>query len=211
MRAPEDYDGSFPPHPREGARAHQQTVSLRLKTLKGLMLSKTRWVENIIAGCSTNLEGNLTVLRGDAVFHIAEFLFLIRENDIRGDRQLKKMVEVHNHQIDALLDHPDKMIRFGKKRKSIENARFSEMGALKLCENFARRPPCFDQSDLSRFLINLMSPESCNRAVRTLVHVNLLERFETPYKSKVVHSPGTLETLYATYLDDISAFIQPSK
>ena len=57
-----------------------------------------------------------------------------------------------------------------------------------------------DQSDLSRFLIEVMSPETSRKTAVILTEAGYLERRRSPYQSVLVRSTGALEHVFARSL-----------
>nr|WP_319383299.1 hypothetical protein [uncultured Roseibium sp.] len=180
----------------------------RLRLLEVMRVSKLEFVERLVAHSDNIPRETAKALRGEAVAQICEFYFLIDEMKIETDQQVRRLAHGHNALTEATLSDPGKMERLGKKPDALKKALFQELGIEKLIENFRRRPPCFDQSDLSRLLVTQMAPESCNRAVKHMEEAGLLESFKNPYGSKLLHSPGLIEEYYRNYLDDLGVKVR---
>lgn len=185
-----------------------QTSSNRLQLLETLRIAKLNFSERLVSHQSDISIETAKALRGEAVAQICEFYFLLDETGIKEDDQVRKLAEGHNVMTEQTLQDDEKLERLGKKPEALRKAVFQELGIEKLVENFRRRVPCFDQSDLSRLLVTQMAPESCNRAVKHMENAGLLESFKSPYGSKLLHSPGTIEAYYRDYLDDLKQKLQ---
>ena len=74
---------------------------------------------------------------------------------------------------------------------------FSPESIPKLVENYRAGDGAIDQSDLSRLLIEVMSPETCRKTAVTLTDAGYLERRRSPYQSVLVRSTGTLERIFS--------------
>lgn len=183
-------------------------VSKRLDLLQILRVAKKEFSERLVSHKDLISVETAKALRGETVAQICEFYFLLDENGVKEDQQIKRLAEGHNAQTLATLEDPEKMERLGKKPDALKKAVFQDLGIEKLVENFRRRSPCFDQSDLSRLLVTQMAPESCNRAVKHMEQAELLESFKSPYGSKLLHSPGVVETYYRDYLDSLKVKLQ---
>ena len=79
---------------------------------------------------------------------------------------------------------------------------------LKLVENYSLRKAALDQSDLSRFLIETMSRETCRKTVLVLTRAGYLERERSPYKSILVRSTGVMESLFTDHLEYVRSRLQ---
>ena len=88
---------------------------------------------------------------------------------------------------------------------------FSPDNVPKLVENYRTGDAAIDQSDLSRFLVEVMAPETCRQTAVMLTEAGYLERRRTPYQSILVRSPGTLERIFARGLRRIrTALARPA-
>ena len=92
------------------------------------------------------------------------------------------------------------MRRLGLSPTRVQKGRFSRDSIPKLVENYRSGDGAIDQSDLSRLLIEVMSPETCRKTAVTLTGAGYLERRRSPYQSVLVRSTGALERIFAQSL-----------
>ncbi len=92
------------------------------------------------------------------------------------------------------------MGRLGLREDRIRNSAFDEESIMKVVVNHAHTPPAFDQSDLARFLVLLMSQESCRTTVVALAKAGFLRRSKSAFQSMLVQSNGTLEAIFSRHL-----------
>jgi hypothetical protein len=90
--------------------------------------------------------------------------------------------------------------RLGLTPDRIRKGLFAEDSIAKVVENYKGDGSTFDQSDLSRLLVELMSQETCRKIVVALAEAGYLVRWKSPYHSVLVRSPGVLEAIFARHL-----------
>ena len=165
--------------------------------------------DGILAAARTERRDFRQRLKSDSVFQIAEFFFLLKCHGIRTARQVAEFARLHNEHLARVIASPEKLERLDRTRSQVDGASFSEVGIEKLVENFRRKPPSFDQSDLCRFLVTQQSFESCRKSLRVLRDVKLLDETRIAYGSKILHSPGTLEQVYRSHVDALCSRLLP--
>ena len=101
------------------------------------------------------------------------------------------------------------MRRLGLSPTRVRKGMFSPDSIPKLVENYRAGDAAIDQSDLSRLLIEVMSPETCRKTTVALTEAGYLERRRSPYQSVLVRSTGELERIFARCLRHVrSALVQ---
>lgn len=148
-------------------------------------------------------------LKSDSVFQIAEFFFLMQCHGIKTAKQIREFARLHNEYLEKVLNSPEKLEKLERTRSQVDGAFFSEVGIDKLAENFRRKPPSFDQSDLCRFLVTQQSFENCRRSLKILRDVRLLDEKRTAYSSIILHSRGILERIYRNHIDSLCSRLLP--
>lgn len=96
---------------------------------------------------------------------MAEFLFAIRTYGLDSPEKIERFAKLHNDHLFAIKGDRERMRRYG----------LSPTGSTRPCSplrtsssfsaNFAAVPPAIDQSDLARFLVTVMSTETCRKLV----------------------------------------------
>lgn len=159
--------------------------------------------DGILREAGTDRRDHRQRLKSDSVFQIAEFFFLLESHGIRTDMQVREFARLHNEYLAEIITSPEKLERLERTRSQVDGASFSEIGIDKLVENFLRKPPSFDQSDLCRFLVTQQSFENCRRSLKVLRDVGLLDETRIAYGSIVLHSGGVLEQVYRNHVDSL--------
>ena len=90
--------------------------------------------------------------------------------------------------------------RLGLTERRIAGARFNANKIMKVGFNHKMDPPAFDQSDLARLLVTLMSQETCRSTDVAFDKAGFLARSKSPFKSILVQSSGRLEDVFARHL-----------
>ena len=93
----------------------------------------------------------------------------------------------------------------GLTQTRVQKGMFAADNIPKLVENYRSGEAMIDQSDLSRLLIEVMSPETCRKTTMTLTEAGYLERRRSPYRSVLVRSTGKLERAFARSLRHVRA------
>ena len=136
-------------------------------------------------------------LRQESAYQMAEFFYLLRAFGLDGEAKLRRYVTLHNRHLEVLLEDRAKMRRLGLSPTRVRKGLFSSTSVPKLVENYRIGDAAIDQSDLSRFLIEVMSPETSRKTAVTLTKAGYLERRRSPYQSVLVRSTGALERHFA--------------
>ena len=131
---------------------------------------------------------------------IAEFFFLLRAFGLDSEEKIRRYAELHNQHLEELQADRAKMRRLGLSPTRIRKGMFSPDSIPKLVENYRAGEGAIDQSDLSRLLIEVMSPETSRKMVVMLTEAGYLERWRSPYQSVLVRSTGALERIFAMSL-----------
>ena len=139
-------------------------------------------------------------LRQEPVYQMAEFFFLLRAFRLDGEDKIRRYAELHNRHLEGLLADRTKMRRLGLSPTRVQKGMFSPESIPKLVENYRAGGGAIDQSDLSRLLVEVMSPETCRKTAVTLTDAGYLERRRSPYQSVLVRSTGALERIFAQSL-----------
>ena len=176
-----------------------------IEVVKAMRVGRLNFMNGITEASRDQAPELLRRLKSDNVLQIAEFFFLLKCHEITTTRQIKAFARLHNQYLRDAMNSPEKLRRLDRTRVQLDGAFFSETGIEKLAENFQRKPPSFDQSDLCRFLVAQQSAENCRRSLKTLQRAGLLDANRIPYGSILLHSAGKLERIYLDHLNALYA------
>lgn len=168
--------------------------------LEHLKAGRKGFVEDICTSSRDQTEDVLSVLRTESTYVLAEFFYLIRAHGIETAEQLQRLAELHNHYISELAKDKERMERFGLTADRLLDAIFTGDTMPRLIQNWSERPGAIDQSNLARFLVGLMSAESCRKIVVACEQAGFLQRERTRTGATIIISRGTIEQIVARYV-----------
>ena len=178
-----------------------------IEAVKAMRAARQAFSDGIVAAARSHERVLLRRLKSDSVFQIAEFFFLLACHGIATVEQIKAFARLHNEYLRNAMHTPEKLARLERTKTQIDGAFFSDIGIEKLAENFQRKPPSFDQSDLCRFLVTQQSVENCRRSLKVLRESGLLDEERIAYGSLILHSPGLLEQVYRNHIGTLRAML----
>jgi hypothetical protein len=171
-------------------------VEADLALLENLRWSKQQFFERTCEESSSRKEKILSVLRSEPTYQLAEFLYLLAARGIETVDDLARLADIHNRYIVELTKDPAKMTRLGLKSDRLHGAMFTADTMPRLLQNWRDRPGTFDQSNLGRLLVLVMSMETCRRVAMACTEAGFLKREKSPYGTILVSSNGALERIF---------------
>ncbi len=180
--------------------ADEAEVEADLILLEHLKSGRKSFVEELCRASRAQTEAVLSVLRMESTTMIAEFFYLIRAHGIDTAEQLQRLAELHNHYISDLIGDKERATRFGLSPDRLLDAIFTGDTMPRLVQQWADRPGALDQSNLARFVVTLMSAESCRKIVVACEQAGFLQRERTRAGATVVISSGIMEEIFALYV-----------
>ena len=171
-----------------------------IRTCEALHESKAAFQNDLVDGSVNQDRYFVAQLRQEPTYQIAEFFFLLRAFGLDSEEKIRRYAELHNRHLEELQEDRAKMRRLGLSPTRVRKGMFSPESIPKLVENYRSGNGAIDQSDLSRLLIEVMSPETCRKMVVMLTDAGYLERWRSPYQSVLVRSTGALERIFARSL-----------
>jgi hypothetical protein len=180
--------------------SHEAGMEADLILLEHLKAGRKTFVEQLCSASQAQTEAVLSVLRMESTYMIAEFFYLIRAHGIETAEQLQRLAELHNHYISELMKDRERASRFGLSSDRLLDAIFTGDTMPRLVQQWADRPGALDQSNLARFVVTLMSAESCRKIVVACDQAGFLQRERTRAGATVVISSGVMEGIFARYV-----------
>ena len=175
-------------------------TQLDLRFLEALRQAKKEFFDEIAERSNARDDGSLAKLLQESVYQISEFFYLLDAFGVDSEKKIRNYAELHNRHMTTLLEDELKMRRLGLRKDRVSWAMFSDENIMKVVANHAQKPPAFDQSDLARLLVQLMSQETCRATVVALADAGFLIRSRSAYQSVLVQSNGSLECIFAGQL-----------
>jgi hypothetical protein len=183
--------------------ADRSDVEADLVLLESLRRSKMEFFDRLCDESRSKDEKVLSVLRLEPTYQFAEFLYLMKAQQIDSESELHRLAEIHNQYIVDLMQDEAKVMRLGLSKDRILDAVFTADTLPRLLQNWRERPGAIDQSNLARLLFSIMSTETCRKIVVACERAGFLAREKTPYGTILVCSNGVLERIFGAGLRDL--------
>ena len=164
-----------------------------------------------LAGWATDLQAfeRLISVQRDLVFLIAEFFYALKAMDISSSDKVIAFIENHNQHIDRLCNTEFR----GKVGGRADRLRQSKFGpaAIRMIQLSLkdRGRLVLSQSDIARFLVEVMSDESCRRVISGLCEAGLLVREEERANKAILvwSERGVLEAAFGRHLAELRLIV----
>lgn len=180
--------------------ADASALEADLTLLEHLKSARKGFVEELCSASRDQSEDVLSVLRMDSTYLIAEFFYLIRAHRIDNAEQFQRLAELHNHYVSELIEDKERAARFGLSSDRLLDAIFTGDTMPRLIQQWTERPGAIDQSNLARFLVTLMSAETCRKIVVACEQAGFLHRERTRGGAAIVISDGVMEGIFAGHV-----------
>ena len=184
------------PDPFDPFASREETMG-DVRTCEVLHEARADFYNALVEGSAIRAPHFVAKLRQESVYQMAEFFYLLRAFRLDSEEKIRRYVELHNRHLGALQEDRAKRRRLGLSPTRVHKGLFSQANVPKLIENYRTGDAAIDQSDLSRFLIEVMSPETSRKTAVTLTEAGYLERRRSPYQSVLVRSTEALERIFA--------------
>lgn len=175
-------------------------LALDLAFIETLRRMKARFQAELLAASQSTDPDVLLSLRQESFFQLAEFLFAMKTYGIDTAEKLDRFADLHNQYLLGVRDDRDRMRRYGLTPERIDSALFTGDNLRKLLANFAGPTPSIDQSDLARFLVTVMSTETCRKLLLAAEKSGFVERTRSPFGAVLIMSLGTIENIYGAVI-----------
>ena len=169
------------------------------------LLESLRWFDKVLIdrlceASATKEEELLSTLRIEATRQLSEFFYVLNARGIHTEAQIAVLAEIHNDYIVALSKDAAKMQRLGLRADRLLQAMFTADTLPRLLQNWRDKPGSIDQSNLARFLVTVMSTETCRKVVVACEKAGFIAREKTAYGTVLISSTGSLEKIFGQSL-----------
>ena len=169
------------------------------------LLESLRWFDKVLIdrlceASATKEEEVLSTLRIEATRQLSEFFYVLNARGIHTEAQIAVLAEIHNDYIVALSKDAAKMQRLGLRADRLLQAMFTADTLPRLLQNWRDKPGSIDQSNLARFLVTVMSTETCRKVVVACEKAGFIAREKTAYGTVLISSTGSLEKIFGQSL-----------
>jgi hypothetical protein len=153
----------------------QEDIEADIAVFENVSLARARFFDDIVANRNKNSRIGARELRQDTVYQLAEFYYLLEVFDIDGADGLTRLGMAHNKKIEELCESEDLHDKLGIQPQRLHDAMFdSDEKFARLQANCGANGVRLSQSDLARFVIEYMSPETCRNVVKVLAESGYL-------------------------------------
>jgi hypothetical protein len=183
-------------------------VTRDLAFLEGFSWHRAAFSDRICEASQDKSPKVLAGLRMESTYQLAEFLYSLKAYGVESEASIDRFVELHNNYIVDLTKDKEKMERLGLTMERALAGIFTADTKPRLLQNWKARPGAIDQSNLARFLVAVMSTETCRKVVVDCSAAGLLVRERTPYGTVLVISTGKIEDIFGSCLRDLRRSIR---
>ncbi|WP_423066945.1 hypothetical protein [Devosia sp. CN2-171] len=176
--------------------ANRNELALDLTFIETLRRMKARFQLGLLAASASADPGVTLSLRQESCFQLAEFLFALKSYGIGDAETLRRFAELHNQHLLDIRNDRERMQRYGLTPERLDAALFTGDNMSKLLANFSAPQPTIDQSDLARFLVTVMSTETCRKLLLASEQAGFVERIRSPFGAVLITSRGIMEEVY---------------
>ena len=176
--------------------ANRNELALDLTFIETLRRMKARFQSGLLAASASADPGVTLSLRQESCFQLAEFLFALKSYGIGDAETLRRFAELHNQHLLDIRNDRERMLRYGLTPERLDAALFTGDNMSKLLANFSAPQPTIDQSDLARFLVTVMSTETCRKLLLASEQAGFVERIRSPFGAVLITSRGIMEEVY---------------
>ena len=167
-----------------------------LFVLERMRYARAQLNETICQASVDQSAETLQSLRLESSYHLCEFFFLLQANGFYDTDDIHMLADMHNRYLADLLKDEGKMKRMNLTSERLLQAIFTGDTMPRLLEVWRNSRGSFDQSNLARFLVTIMSTETCRKLVVAFTNAGFLERLRTPHGTVVIRSKGLVEEMF---------------
>ncbi len=183
---------------------------LPLDILQGLLAAEARLTAALEAelplGPRTDRRDYERFIPSAEVIAIARLFFMLAEGGVTHEAAFRAFAGLHNERINALLEDPDYLKRWGLRADRIARA-YAEPGPADLdAINFARHGAlALSGSAIARFLVEFCGKSEVFDALALLADLGAFDRLPGPHNATLFRTTGRLERAFHSYLEEAAA------
>ena len=183
------------------SKESQSDIDADIHLFEQMSFAKANFFDSLVTGRGAESDVNPRDLRQETIYQIAEFYYLLKVFGIDGPLELRSFGETHSEKIEELRRDTEEQERLGIFPQRLEDSLFDTEEKLdRLVAHSVEGSIRMSQSDIARFLIEYMSPETCRNGIKTLANAGYLNLSKSPFGSILVLSTGTLEQAFAKHI-----------
>ncbi len=144
------------------------------------------------------------------VIAIARLFFMLDEAGVTEEAPFRAFAHLHNQRINALLDNPEYLKRWGLRADRIARA-YAEPGPVDQdALNIARHGAlALSGSAMARFLVEFCGKSELFDALALLADLGAFDRLPGAHNATLFRTTGKLERAFRAYLEEVAARMAP--
>jgi hypothetical protein len=178
-------------------------LALDVSLLEQVRAARINFSDRVCAASAGKDEKHLVQLRSEPTYLMAEFLYSMKVFGINTAEDIERFADLHNDYVVSLTRDPAKLQRLGLSQDRALASMFTADTKPRLIQNWAERAGAIDQSNLARFLVAVMSSETCRKTLIDFETAGFMQRKRSPYGTMVVWSTGRIEEIFGEMLRDL--------
>lgn len=186
----------------------EQELALDRGLLESIRGARIAFGDGVCGASRCGDPKHLAQLRSEPTYQMAEFLYSLRVYGIETVADLERFAELHNDYVVSLTRDAAKLRRLGLTHERALASMFTADTRPRLLQNWKDRQGAMDQSNLARFLVAVMSTETCRKVLIDFELAGFLNRERSPYGTVVVWSTGLIEEIFGGMLRDLRGRLQ---
>ena len=167
-----------------------------LYLLECMRYSRAQLNETICTASLSQASNVIQTLRLESSYHLCEFFFLLKANGFYETDDIQMLADMHNRYLADILKDPVRMQRMNVSSDRLLQAIFTGDTMPRLLEVWRHNRGSLDQSNLARFLVTIMSTETCRKLVVAFTSAGFLERSRSAHGTVVIRSNGQIEEIF---------------
>ncbi len=175
---------------------------------EGLLWAKVTLAERLVSASTSRNPDLLDSLRIESMYQFCEFFYLLKARKIESMEMIQMLADFHNQHLVDLSKDKAKLKRLGIRMERLLDAIFTGDTMQRLVETWREYPGRLDQSNLARFLVLVMSTETCRKLVVAASEAGFLERTRSAFGSVLVTTTGIMEQVFGGVMRDLRSRIE---
>ncbi|MCA2407281.1 hypothetical protein [Rhizobium leguminosarum] len=186
-------------------------LALDISLLEQVRAARINFSDRVCAASASKDDKHLAQLRSEPTYLMAEFLYSMKVFGISTAEDIERFANLHNDYVVSLTRDPAKLQRLGLSQDRALASMFTADTKPRLIQNWADKSGAIDQSNLARFLVAVMSSETCRKTLIDFETAGFMQRKRSPYGTMVVWSTGMIEEIFGEMLRDLRLGLQQLK
>ena len=188
--------------------ADRAALEADLDLHEGFLWAKVALSDRLVSASASRDPDLLDSLRIESMYQFCEFFYLLRARNIESAEMIELLADIHNQHLVDLSKDKTKLKRLGIRMERLLDAIFTGDTMQRLVETWREQPGRLDQSNLARFLVLVMSTETCRKLAVAASEAGFLTRTRSAFGSVLVTTTGVMEQIFGGVMRDLRTKIE---